>query len=1093
MRNIYAFILISISLSSTTYGANLNEYCELAYPSNDFEGGGYNLAGSYRVADDFDIEAESIYDINKVSFNAFVVGTVTTIDIYFLSDDEGSPGDVFESYLNITPTSQTYEGTSAGGLDFYSIALDIPETISLSGGENGTKYWVAFGSSDSSTPVYMEISTEGTNATSYTSLYGSGWNVDPSGFQLVFKIMAECASSTDACEFEYPGTMEGGLSNLGDIYINAHDFDIQAETTFTLEKVVPSMLILADATITTLDIKIYTDNQGTPDVLIDSFPGVAPTSQIHTGTNTSGLKFYDVELPLSTPVELTGGETGTKYWVALGAADSSIYCYWEVTSDATTSEPAYTSYNWNTWNEDSSGYDGVFKLYGTCDLGGDPPLYYCDAIITGNVSPITYVSIAGIENNSPAESAPAHELFIDVEGNVMQTETYSITLEGNTNGNLTYFYTLFADWNQNGILDNEGEMYQIGSITNSTGTDGIQLTGEIVVPENALLGQTRMRIIHSYNSTPLDPCGPYQWGQAEDYTLNVEEFVDSYCEFVISETVEPITRVLLEDIDNESSSETSAVPHEFFLTVESEVEQEGIYEIKLEGNTNGNYENFFTVFIDWNQNGILDDPWEVYEIGSLTNSTGTDGQQLAGYIMVPEQALLGKTRMRIVKNRGEMPQNPCGTYTHGQAEDYKLNVISSSTPADIYCEIEITETIEPITRVVLAEIDNTSTAIYPALNHEYFLDIQGEVSLEETLEVALEGNTNGDNENFFTIFVDWNQNNILDDEGERYEIGSIINSTGTDGIQTIGSLAVPEEALLGHTRMRVIKSDGSFPVNPCGEYAKGQAEDYSFLVKYPGDICEQIFESNNLENGLGDISDNIVTGLTIANDFDVLSNTNFFVTHLTPNIIGEISTIDVEFYEDNAGEPGEVIFSFNDLPVSQTFIGENFDLNFYETEISFPQAVELSGGTNGSKFWVGLKGAEPANNIIYWETKTTVSSELSYIYSQTPSGEWVWSPNENGYDGVFKITGHCQEVLATSDIDLYDLTFYPNPVRDYLTIETKGAIKSISAFNLSGQSVLKKKKTVNKKINLGHWPSGLYLFKVTFENGGTKVLKITKE
>lgn len=59
------------------------------------------------------------------------------------------------------------------------------------------------------------------------------------------------------------------------------------------------------------------------------------------------------------------------------------------------------------------------------------------------------------------------------------------------------------------------------------------------------------------------------------------------------------------------------------------------YEITLEGDTSGNWENYFTVFIDWNQNGILDDAGEVYEIGFIANSTGTDGQNVTGNIEVP--------------------------------------------------------------------------------------------------------------------------------------------------------------------------------------------------------------------------------------------------------------------------------------------------------------------------------------------------------------------------------------------------------------------------------------------------------------------------
>lgn len=90
-------------------------------------------------------------------------------------------------------------------------------------------------------------------------------------------------------------------------------------------------------------------------------------------------------------------------------------------------------------------------------------------------------------------------------------------------GEFTFYFTAFIDWNQNGILNDEGEVYQLGTVYNSSGTDNVFGTNTIQIPENTVLGETRMRIIYNYNYYHMDPCADINVGQAEEYTLNIGE------------------------------------------------------------------------------------------------------------------------------------------------------------------------------------------------------------------------------------------------------------------------------------------------------------------------------------------------------------------------------------------------------------------------------------------------------------------------------------------------------------------------------------------------------------------------------------------
>ncbi|TQD39354.1 fibronectin type III domain-containing protein [Haloflavibacter putidus] len=157
----------------------------------------------------------------------------------------------------------------------------------------------------------------------------------------------------------------------------------------------------------------------------------------------------------------------------------------------------------------------------------------------------------------------------------------------------------------------------------------------------------------------------------------------------------------------------------------------------------------------------------------------------------------------------------------------------SATTADIYCEVEFPN-VEPITYVELSDISNTSSEATDSPAHEYFLDMVGNVEQGETYTVTIEAYTGGDYVNTITLFADWNQNGSMDDDGERYDLGTIENSSGVDGVQLVADITVPAGATLGNTRMRVIKRysfDGSFPNDSCDAGSTfGQAEDYTLNV-----------------------------------------------------------------------------------------------------------------------------------------------------------------------------------------------------------------------------------------------------------------------
>ena len=149
------------------------------------------------------------------------------------------------------------------------------------------------------------------------------------------------------------------------------------------------------------------------------------------------------------------------------------------------------------------------------------PAPYCAEAYGSGVEPITSVILNTLTNTSPdATGGTAHEDYTSSSTSLVVGGTYSITVQGNTDGSFKDYIRVFFDWNQDGDFDDAGESFDVGTITNSTGLDTIKAVSNITVPLGATLGATRMRVSKKWNAYQL-PCNTGGYGESEDYTINV--------------------------------------------------------------------------------------------------------------------------------------------------------------------------------------------------------------------------------------------------------------------------------------------------------------------------------------------------------------------------------------------------------------------------------------------------------------------------------------------------------------------------------------------------------------------------------------------
>ena len=99
------------------------------------------------------------------------------------------------------------------------------------------------------------------------------------------------------------------------------------------------------------------------------------------------------------------------------------------------------------------------------------------------------------------------------------------------------------------------------------------------------------------------------------------------------------------------------------------------------------------------------------------------------------------------------------------------------------------------------------------------------------------------------------------------------------------------------------------------------------------------------------------------------------------------------------------------------------------------------------------------------------------------------STGHNAYydDIYFDVTS-----LSVDEFTKDDISYYPNPVSDYLNIESKKVINNVTVYNILGKVVLQSEPhSVSPKIDMSQLPTGPYVVRIKSEYG-EKTVKIIK-
>ncbi|MCE7064071.1 GEVED domain-containing protein [Dyadobacter sp. CY326] len=411
-----------------------------------------------------------------------------------------------------------------------------------------------------------------------------------------------------------------------------------------------------------------------------------------------------------------------------------------------------------------------------------------------NISNVT----AGTLNNAtsasqtggPGSVAGSYGDFTTVVDAPVFNQLATIPFSITSGGTGSYFYTaIWIDYNRNGSFEDPGEF-----ITQEQGFQELTLSGSFKIPTTASLGVTRMRIVMNTGQNPLNSaCQNYGAGETEDYLINIVSppaCSDSPLQLNTIATQNPVCP--------EISFTFSLSPS--IIT------------------TNNTYQ--------WYNN---DGP-----IAGATNETYT------ATITGPDNFYCEVTCSTGQSTTVSTPVAVQGAYLYCPC----TSISDDANSADI-------------TNVTIGELNNSSTcgqtggpgSVLSRYSDYTSLVAASNLTAGNTIPISVQmGSCSAFFVSSTSVWIDFNHNGTFDAPQERVYSSS---DNFAPSYTLTGFISIPESALPGLTRMRVISGNGDVLNSACGAYRLGETEDYFVNIIVPacsGNVSLPTAATTNTQN-----------------------------------------------------------------------------------------------------------------------------------------------------------------------------------------------------------------------------------------------------
>lgn len=289
------------------------------------------------------------------------------------------------------------------------------------------------------------------------------------------------------------------------------EYKQNSESTWTVINTTSTLYNLSGLTENTLyDVRIKT---------ICAFGPGEYAITIHFTTTSSG----SCGIPINLSVSNLGPSKATVLWNAIGGAISYNVQYkltsgdnWSTINVATNSVnltglTTNTSYNVHVQAICGSGQSAY-----SSSISFNTPAEYCISKgLSTNYEWIKRVILGTIDRSSGKDGGYFNgtSLSTNVEKGVNYTVSYQC---GSTGSSGTLYWRIWIDYNNNNSFEDPGEM-----VVSVASPSTALLSSNFTVPAGAATGNVRMRVAMKYGGYST-PCLSFNYGEVEDYTINIQ-------------------------------------------------------------------------------------------------------------------------------------------------------------------------------------------------------------------------------------------------------------------------------------------------------------------------------------------------------------------------------------------------------------------------------------------------------------------------------------------------------------------------------------------------------------------------------------------
>ncbi len=149
--------------------------------------------------------------------------------------------------------------------------------------------------------------------------------------------------------------------------------------------------------------------------------------------------------------------------------------------------------------------------------------------------------------------------------------------------------------------------------------------------------------------------------------------IPTYCNMASQDdNQEYITQVKVNTIINNSLNQGAGY-QDFSQNVFAPINLDSTYNLTIRCYTAGSWVEYVDVFVDWNRNGAFDEA--AISLGSATFAGFHD---FVGFLVPPANAVLGKTKMRVVMKYSQPISGGCENgFGYGEVEDYMIEIVDN--------------------------------------------------------------------------------------------------------------------------------------------------------------------------------------------------------------------------------------------------------------------------------------------------------------------------------------------------------------------------------------------------------------------------------